>query len=59
MHDLTEGEPGIFEVIGVASGGGVAYMGEFMLGVVGTHGQELFRHGIVKNKIAMKEPASV
>jgi hypothetical protein len=38
VHDLTEGKPGIFEVVGVASGGGVAHVGEFALGAVGTHG---------------------
>jgi hypothetical protein len=59
VHDLTEGEPGILEVVGVASGGGVAHVGEFALGAVWTHGQELFRDGIVENKVAMEEPAGV
>ena len=56
VHDLTEGEPGIFKVVGVASGGGVAHVSEFALDAVGTQGQELFRDGIVENEIAMKEP---
>ncbi len=38
VHDSTDGKPGVFEVVGVAGGGGVAHVGEFALGAVGTHG---------------------
>jgi len=35
--DLTKGETGIFEVVGIASGGGVSHVSEFAIVTVGTH----------------------
>lgn len=38
VHDLTEGEPVVLEVVRVTCRGRIAHVGEFALGAVRTHG---------------------
>ena len=52
---LTESEPRVLEVVRIACGCGVSHMGEFALGTVRTHVEQLLRDGVVEYKVAMEE----
>jgi hypothetical protein len=54
---LTEGEPIVFEVVRVASRGGVTHMRVFTLILLCAEVKQFCRDWCVKYKIAVEEPA--
>lgn len=53
--DLTEGEAGVFEVVWVTGGGGVAHVGEFAFVALGAHVEEFGGHSGVEDEVAVEE----
>lgn len=55
--DLSECEPGIFEIVGVACGCGVTHVGELAFVAHCAHVEKLLGDFVIEDEVTVEEPS--